>query len=96
MKPTNFNQLKNYLQVGMKLKLVDTSMKNHKYLGVERAIIKKQTNSIKFEGGSWMGLGSMGEKASDFTFQENGFTYTETWELDGVKKIEFLKYEYIA
>lgn len=92
MKPTNFNQLKNYLQVGMKLKLIASSMKDHKYMGMERPIIKKQTNAIKFEGGSWFGLGSTGEKASDFTFQENGFTFT--WD-KGTGFEGFLQYEYV-
>lgn len=92
MKPTNFNQLKNYLQEGMRLKLVDSSMKEHKFLGQERAIIKKQTNAIKFEGGSWFGLGSTGEKASDFSFENNGFTYT--WD-KGEAFSGFLKYEYV-
>lgn len=92
MKPTNFNQLKNYLQIGMKLKLIATNLKNHKYLNSERKIIKKQTNAIKFEGGSWFGFGSTGEKASDFTFNSNGFTYTFD---KGTNFEGYLTYQYI-
>lgn len=93
MKPTNLNQLKNYLQVGMKLKLIDSSIKDHKFLNIERPIIKKQTNAIKFEGGSWFGIGGyMQEKASEFMFQDNGFIYT--WD-KGTEFEGFLQYEYI-
>lgn len=77
MKITNFAQLKRELQEGMKLKLIASSNPNHKYLGKTRAIIKKQTNAIQFEGGSWFGLGSTGEKASNFLFFDGGFTFKE-------------------
>lgn len=93
MKPKNFNQLKNFLQVGQKIKLVGASDKNHRYLNTERIIIHKQTNAVKLEGGSWLGLGSTGEKANEFTFQENGFTYE--WD-KGTGYAGFLKYEYIS
>jgi len=62
---------------------------NHKNLNIPRRIIKKQTNAIKFEGGSWLGLGSTGEKASDFSFDDNTFT------VKGIDKGEFIKYQII-
>lgn len=73
--PTNFNQLKSYLQEGMTLTLIYSSLPDHKALNIPRKIEKKQTNAIKFEGGSWLGLGSTGEKAKDYTFKDNTFTY---------------------
>lgn len=75
MYPTNFNQLKNYLQEGMSLALIESSKPDHPHLNKTRKIIKKQTNAIKFEGGSWLGLGSTGEKAKDYTFNNDTFTY---------------------
>ena len=71
----NFNQLKKGLNIGDTLTIVDTSLVGHKYLNVPRKIIKKQTNAVKFEGGSWLGLGATGEKAENFSFFNNGFTY---------------------
>jgi len=71
----NYAELKRKLTVGTKLTLVDTNLTGHKYLNVTRKIIKQQTNAVKLEGGSWLGLGSTGEKASDFSFQDNGFTF---------------------
>lgn len=72
----SFAQLKRELKVGTKVTLIDTNMLNHKALGVEREVIKQQTNAVKFSGGSWLGLGSTGEVASDFTFSGDTFTYT--------------------
>jgi len=72
---TSFAQLKRELKPGVSLKLIDTNLDNHKSLGIVRKIILQQTNAVKFEGGSWLGLGSTGEKSSEFAFQENGFTY---------------------
>jgi hypothetical protein len=71
-----FAELKRALTVGTKIKLVDSSLPNNKRLGVVRAVIKQQTNAVKLEGGSWLGLGSTGEKASDFSFFEGGFLHS--------------------
>jgi len=51
------------LPEGTEIKLHSTSMQNHKYSGVIRKIEKKQTNGIKFEGGSWLEY----PKASEFS-----------------------------
>jgi len=71
---TSFAQLKRELKPGVSLKLVDTNINKHKSLGIVRKIVIQRTNAVKL-GDSWLGLGSTGEKASEFTFQENGFTY---------------------
>jgi len=89
MNPTNLNQLKNYLQIGMSLTLIDTSMKDHKYLNQTRKIAIKQTNAIKFVGGSWLYFG----KAKDYTFKDNQFT--NTWD-KGTAFSGFLTYEFIS
>ena len=59
----------------MKLKVIDSHDKNNKLLNTIRKIEKKQTNAIKFDTGSWLGLGSTGETAKDFTFKNDTFTY---------------------
>ena len=87
----NLSQLKKKLNVGDKLKLVKASNPQHKYLGKVREIIKIQTNGIKFEGGSWLGLGMFGEKAKDFEFLKDGFIYNDINGFNGV----MLKYKYI-
>ena len=70
----NYAELKRKLTVGTKLTLLESNIPNHKYLNTTRKIVKQQTNGIRLEGGSWLGLGSTGEKAEDFSFQNNGFT----------------------
>jgi len=70
----SYAELKRKLIIGAKLKLTFADNPGHKYLNSTRAIEKVQTNGVKFEGGSWLGLGMYGEKASDYTFQVNGFT----------------------
>jgi len=42
------------LWIGTTLMLIDSDSRNHKLLNIPRKIIIKQTNSIKFEGGSWL------------------------------------------
>lgn len=64
--------LKRTLTVGTRLTLIDTNMVGHKYLNITRAIEKVQTNSIKFEGGSWLEFG----KAADYTINDREFTQT--------------------
>ena len=55
------------LPEGTKLVLRSTNIdfmgKPHKYLGVERTIEHKQTNAIRFSGGSWLEY----PKASQFS-----------------------------
>jgi len=85
----NFAQLKRALTVGTKIKLIDSSLKTHKHLGQVRAVIKQQTNAVKLEGGSWLDLGSMGVKAGNFSFQENGFTMS--WH----EGKDYLRYEFV-
>ena len=55
------------LPKGTKLKLHSTNMENHKNLGKTRKIEHKQTNAIRFEGGSWLEY----PKASDFEIDKN-------------------------
>jgi hypothetical protein len=57
------------LKVGDKLVLVKSHYMPHKYLNIPRAIIKAQTNAIKFEGGSWLYF----PPAADFVSTEKGF-----------------------
>ena len=74
-----FAQLKRDLKVGAILTLVKAENKNtkypHKYLNIPREIIKQQTNAVKLEGGSWLGLGSTGETAKDFEYIGCTFMY---------------------
>ena len=89
---TSFAQLKRELKPGVKIVLVATSIPNHKKIGIIRAVAIQQTNAIKLEDGSWLGLGSTGEKAADYTFQTNGFTYDDSHR---TKYPTILKYEFI-
>ena len=83
----NFKQLKDKLKVGDSLTLTYAVFKNDKVsdkilarINKPRLIIKKQTNAIKLEDGSWLGLGSTGEKASNFLFfGNNNFTYRDDY-----------------
>lgn len=91
----SFAELKRELQKYRKIKLVEAPcMPNHKYLNVVREIVKVQTNGIQLEGGSWLGLGMYGEKSSDFTYQENGFTVYNNNEYSLGKK-DYLRYEFV-
>jgi len=74
-----FSQLKRDLQQGTIITLIKVERKNnklHKNLNIPRKIEKKQTNAIKLEGGSWLGLGSNGETAKNFEYIDDSFTYT--------------------
>jgi len=74
-----FSQLKRDLQQGTIITLINVECKNnklHKNLNIPRKIEKKQTNAIKLEGGSWLGLGSNGETAKNFEYIDDSFTYT--------------------
>lgn len=89
-----FAELKRELYEGRRLKLVWTADSNHKKLGLIRAIAKKQTNAIKFEDGSWLGLGSTGETAKNYLFHEDGFTFLQ--ENHRTKELEpLLRYQFI-
>lgn len=70
----SFAQLKRELKVGTKIMLIDTHLHNHKGLHIEREVVKQQTNAVKFNDGSWLGLGSTGEIASMFSFDGDKFT----------------------
>lgn len=88
MQIKSFSELKRSLTVGTKLKLIKSHIPNHKYLNTVREVIKQQTNAVKLEGGSWLGLGSTGETAKNFKFHENGFTVV--WDDN-----EYLTYEFV-
>lgn len=75
-----FAELKRALQVNTELKLVWSEIPNHKYLNTIRKIEKVQSNGVRFEGGSWLGLGMYGEKANDFKYTNNGFLVTHKGE----------------
>lgn len=70
-----FAELKRTLSEGTVLRLIDSSIKDHKGLNKDRAVSKVQTNAIKLDDGSWLGLGSTGERACDFSYFENGFKH---------------------
>lgn len=99
----NLSELKK-LEEGQQLTLVNSYDKPHKNIGIKRKIIKKQTNAIKFEGGSWLYF----PKASKFRGTERGFIILEDvpikdnnnqqiWdeESNNIKRktVEFLEYE---
>lgn len=80
MRPQNLAQLKRYLQVGMSLTLVDfNNGESHPGLNIPRKIKQALSNQIQFDNGSWLGLGATGERASDYTFTSEGFTYDGGW-----------------
>jgi hypothetical protein len=69
-------ELKRKVKVGTKIKLVEATTAfglPHKYLGSVRAVDKVQSNAIRFEGGSYL----YWPKASNMTFEENGFSIEE-------------------
>ena len=72
-----FAELKRALTLGKKITLLWADRTNHKYLGTTREIVKVQTNAIKLEGGSWLGLGSTGETAKNFLFDGDTFEVLE-------------------
>ena len=81
----NFAQLKNTLEVGNTIILLSADFGGYKVsekimarINKMRLIMRKQTNAIKLDDGSWLGLGSTGEKAKDFIFYgDNRFTYKD-------------------
>ena len=52
------------LPVGTKLRLNGSTLPNHKNMGTTREIEHKQSNAIRFVGGSWLQY----PKASEITF----------------------------
>jgi hypothetical protein len=84
-----FADIKRRLTVGTKLKLVrhdwlkpDSPLK----LGTVRAIIKRQSNAIQFEGGSWAYF----PPSSDVLCTDNGFSIVLSAE-----RAQFMTYEFI-
>ncbi len=59
----NLAELKKYLQVGVEL----TSKYSNSNEVIKRTIIKKQSNAVQFDNGSWMQLDS----AKRFNFTED-------------------------
>ena len=73
MKIENLSQLKKALNVGTALKIeyANADAFARKNLnGLTRKIIKKQSNAIQFENGSWL----FWEKASRYSFFDGGFS----------------------
>ena len=73
MKIENLSQLKKALNVGVALKIeyANADAFARKNLnGLTRKIIKKQSNAIQFENGSWLYF----EKASRYSFFDGGFS----------------------
>ena len=75
MKLQSFAELKRVLIEGTVIRLIDSSINNHKGFNKDRAVVKAQTNAVKLSDGSWLGLGSTGEKAGDFSFFDGGFKH---------------------
>lgn len=75
----SFAALKRTLTPGTRLVLVETNLAGHRALNVVRTVVKQQTNAVKFSDGSWLYLGATGEKAGDFSFQEDGFTLDDRY-----------------
>jgi ribosomal protein L14 len=82
-----FADIKRQLNEGAKLKLI-----RHDWLkpnmplkiGAVRKIIKRQSNAIQFEGGSWLTF----PKASDVLINEKGFSIVLS-----VENAQFMEYE---
>ena len=88
-----YADLKRDLQTGINIELTESYQKDkegklypnfHKYKNVVRQIIKKQTNGVQLEGGSWLGLGMYGEKAQDFQYIDN---YSFIFENEDMKNV---------
>lgn len=61
------------LKVGDRLRLVYSHLQGHRFLNTTRAIEKKQSNAIKFEGGSWLYFPT----AAEFKGTNDGFMVME-------------------
>lgn len=73
MKIENLSQLKKALNVGTALKIEyanANAFQRANLNGLTRKIIKKQSNAIQFENGSWL----FWEKASRYSFFDGGFS----------------------
>lgn len=84
-----FSDVKNQLVEGATLKLVrhDWLTPSSKIqLGLERKIIKRQSNAIQFEDGSWFYF----PKSSIIAINENGFSVVLS-----VEKAAFMAYEFV-
>jgi hypothetical protein len=83
-----FSDIKKQLVEGASLKLVrhDWLTPSSKIqIGLTRKIIKRQSNAIQFEGGSWFYF----PKASDIVASDNGFSVVLSNE-----KAAFMAYEF--
>ena len=83
-----FADIKRQLIEGASLKLVrhDWLTPNSKIaIGSVRKIIKRQSNAIQFEGGSWLQF----PKSSDVAINENGFAIVLS-----IEKAQFMEYEF--
>ena len=84
-----FSDIKKQLVEGASLKLVrhDWLTTNSKIaIGSIRKIIKRQSNAVQFEGGSWLYF----PKASDVAPTENGFSIVLS-----IEKTQFMQYEFV-
>lgn len=84
-----FTDIKKQLVEGAKLKLIrhDWLRPNSKIsIGSTRKIIKRQSNAIQFEGGSWLYF----PKSSNVAIQENGFAIVLS-----IEKAQFMAYEFV-
>ena len=84
-----FSDIKKQLVEGATLKLVrhDWLTPSSKIqIGLERKIIKRQSNAIQFEGGSWLYF----PKASDVAINDNGFSIVLS-----IEKAQFMTYEFV-
>lgn len=81
-----FADIKRALNEGVVLTMVRHDwFPNGALIGKPRKIIKKQSNAIQFEGGSWLNF----PPASDICVNENGFSV-----LLSVEKAQFMTYEF--
>ena len=84
-----FADIKRQLIEGASLKLVrhDWLVPNSKIaIGSVRKIIKRQSNAVQFEGGSWLQF----PKSSDVAINEKGFSIVLS-----IEKAQFMEYEFV-
>jgi hypothetical protein len=85
-----FSDIKKQLVEGATLKLVrhDWLTPSSKIqVGLQRKIIKRQSNAIQFEGGSWFYF----PKSSDIAINENGFSVVLS-----IEQASFMAYEFVG
>ena len=83
--------IKRRMTIGTKMTLIDSSMKNHRYLNLPRKIDLVQSNAVRFSGGSYLQY----PKANEVSIiDDNTFRIEWTEEISKKPVTEFLTYHF--